>query len=91
MSRSSSAVASGHASRGRRGRAGSGGPRDAGRRAGRGNADRAERVKMQNPLGRVAEAEEIAAAVLYLASPAGSAVVGTDLVTDLVVDSGSSA
>ncbi|MFF5705125.1 SDR family NAD(P)-dependent oxidoreductase [Streptomyces sp. NPDC012794] len=50
-------------------------------------ADRAERVKSQNPLGRVAEAEEVAAAVLYLASPAAGSVVGTDL----VVDSGSSA
>ncbi|MFI5981884.1 SDR family NAD(P)-dependent oxidoreductase [Streptomyces sp. NPDC051555] len=56
-------------------------------RAGESVADRAERVKTQNPLGRIAEAEEIAAAVLYLASPAAGAVVGTDL----VVDSGSSA
>ncbi|MFD7026824.1 SDR family NAD(P)-dependent oxidoreductase [Streptomyces sp. NPDC059917] len=54
---------------------------------GESDADRAERVKTQNPLGRVAEAEEIAAAVLYLASPAAGAVVGADL----VVDSGSSA
>ncbi|MCZ0999440.1 SDR family oxidoreductase [Streptomyces mirabilis] len=50
-------------------------------------ADRAERVKTGNPLGRVAEAEEVAAAVLYLASPAAGAVVGADL----VIDSGSSA
>ncbi|MBM9624835.1 SDR family NAD(P)-dependent oxidoreductase [Streptomyces zhihengii] len=50
-------------------------------------ADRAERVKTQNPLGRVAEASEVAAAVLYLASPAAGAVVGADL----VIDSGSSA
>lgn len=50
-------------------------------------ADRAERVKSQNPLGRVAEAEEVAAAVLYLASPAADSVVGTDL----VIDSGASA
>ncbi|MEU9036630.1 SDR family oxidoreductase [Streptomyces sp. NPDC048352] len=50
-------------------------------------ADRAERMKSQNPLGRVAEAEEVAAAVLYLASPAAGSVVGTDL----VIDSGSSA
>lgn len=50
-------------------------------------ADRTERVKTENPLGRVAEAEEVAAAVLYLASPAAGAVVGTDL----VIDSGSSA
>ncbi|MFF3286126.1 SDR family NAD(P)-dependent oxidoreductase [Streptomyces sp. NPDC003023] len=50
-------------------------------------AGRTERMKTENPLGRVAEAEEVAAAVLYLASPAAGAVVGTDL----VVDSGSSA
>ncbi|WP_405476308.1 SDR family NAD(P)-dependent oxidoreductase [Streptomyces canus] len=50
-------------------------------------ADRAERVKTGNPLGRVAEAEEVAAAVLYLASPVAGAVVGADL----VIDSGSSA
>lgn len=41
----------------------------------------------ENPLGRVAEAEEVAAAVLYLASTTAGAVVGTDL----VIDSGSSA
>ncbi|OKK24316.1 short-chain dehydrogenase [Streptomyces sp. CB02488] len=51
------------------------------------DSDRAERVKSQNPLGRVAEAGEVAAAVLYLASPMAGAVVGTDL----VVDSGASA
>lgn len=56
-------------------------------RSGETEADRAERFKTQNPLGRVAEAEEVAAAVLYLASPAAGAVVGADL----VVDSGSSA
>ncbi|MEU0846141.1 glucose 1-dehydrogenase [Streptomyces sp. NPDC005962] len=50
-------------------------------------ADRAERMKTGTPLGRLAEADEIAAAVLYLASPAAGSVVGTDL----VVDSGSSA
>lgn len=56
-------------------------------RPGETETDRAERVKTQNPLGRVAEAEEVAAAVLYLASPAAGAVVGADL----VIDSGSSA
>ncbi|MBM7092128.1 SDR family oxidoreductase [Streptomyces sp. S12] len=56
-------------------------------RPGETEADRAERVKTENPLGRVAEAGEVAAAVLYLASPAAGAVVGTDL----VVDSGSAA
>ncbi|MFB0631237.1 SDR family NAD(P)-dependent oxidoreductase [Streptomyces sp. AB3(2024)] len=50
-------------------------------------AGRTERMKTQTPLGRAAEAEEVAAAVLYLASPAAGAVVGSDL----VVDSGSSA
>ncbi|MFJ6569553.1 SDR family NAD(P)-dependent oxidoreductase [Streptomyces sp. NPDC091292] len=56
-------------------------------RPGETEADRAERVKTENPLGRIAEAEEVAAAVLYLASPAAGAVVGTDL----VIDSGASA
>ncbi|MYU33155.1 SDR family oxidoreductase [Streptomyces sp. SID8358] len=56
-------------------------------RPGESEADRAERMKSENPLGRVAEAEEVAAAVLYLASPSAGAVVGTDL----VVDSGASA
>ncbi|MFC8867538.1 SDR family NAD(P)-dependent oxidoreductase [Streptomyces sp. NPDC057148] len=56
-------------------------------RPGESEADRAERVKTENPLGRVAEAEEVAAAVLYLASPAAGAVVGADL----VIDSGASA
>ncbi|WP_371675088.1 SDR family NAD(P)-dependent oxidoreductase [Streptomyces sp. NBC_01276] len=50
-------------------------------------AERTGRMKTQTPLGRAAEAEEVAAAVLYLASPAAGAVVGSDL----VVDSGSSA
>ncbi|MEW2131541.1 glucose 1-dehydrogenase [Streptomyces sp. NPDC005435] len=51
-------------------------------RPGETEADRAERVKTANPLGRLAEAEEVAAAVLYLASPEAGAVVGTDLVVD---------
>ncbi|KES06058.1 short-chain dehydrogenase [Streptomyces toyocaensis] len=50
-------------------------------------AGRTERMKTATPLGRVAEAEEVAAAVLYLTSPAAGAVVGTDL----VIDSGASA
>ncbi|MFE0629378.1 SDR family NAD(P)-dependent oxidoreductase [Streptomyces sp. NPDC058864] len=56
-------------------------------RPGETEADRAERMKSENPLGRVAEAEEVAAAVLYLASPAAGSVVGADL----VIDSGASA
>ncbi|MER5275275.1 SDR family oxidoreductase [Streptomyces sp. NPDC002809] len=56
-------------------------------RPGETEADRTERVKSENPLGRVASAEEVAAAVLHLASPMAGAMVGTDL----VIDSGSSA
>lgn len=56
-------------------------------RPGETEAERAERMKRDTPLGRVAEAEEVAAAVLYLASPAAGAVVGTDL----VIDSGAAA
>ncbi|MFG3587536.1 SDR family NAD(P)-dependent oxidoreductase [Streptomyces sp. NPDC047990] len=56
-------------------------------RPGETEADRAERMKSENPLGRVAEADEVAAAVLYLASPAAGSVVGADL----VIDSGASA
>ncbi|MER7788523.1 glucose 1-dehydrogenase [Streptomyces sp. NPDC097640] len=56
-------------------------------RPGETEAERAERMKRDTPLGRVAEAEEVAAAVLYLASSAAGAVVGTDL----VIDSGASA
>lgn len=49
--------------------------------------ERETRMKSANPLGRVARPEEVAAAVLYLASDAAGAVVGTDL----VIDSGASA
>ncbi len=50
-------------------------------------ADRVERMRDAVPLGRVSATEEIAAAVLYLASDAAASVVGTDL----VVDSGATA
>ncbi len=50
-------------------------------------ADRAERMREAVPLGRVSATEEVAAAVLHLASDAASSTVGTDL----VVDSGATA
>jgi NAD(P)-dependent dehydrogenase (short-subunit alcohol dehydrogenase family) len=43
---------------------------------------RAERMRREMPLGRVSAVEEIAAAVLYLASDDAASVVGTDLVVD---------
>jgi NAD(P)-dependent dehydrogenase (short-subunit alcohol dehydrogenase family) len=55
--------------------------------AGETEADRAERVRSELPLGRISATEEVAAAVLYLASDAAASVVGTDL----VVDSGATA
>ncbi|MEV6250497.1 SDR family oxidoreductase [Streptomyces sp. NPDC051742] len=45
-------------------------------------AERAVRMKEQSPLGRISSADEIAAAVLYLASDAAGSAVGTDLVID---------
>ncbi|MFI2435474.1 SDR family NAD(P)-dependent oxidoreductase [Streptomyces sp. NPDC018693] len=45
-------------------------------------AERAARMKDQSPVGRVSTTEEVAAAVLYLASDAAASVVGTDLVVD---------
>lgn len=56
-------------------------------RPGETEAERDTRMKTANPLGRLAAAEEVAAAVLYLASDAAGAVVGTDV----VIDSGASA
>ncbi|MFD7461338.1 MULTISPECIES: SDR family NAD(P)-dependent oxidoreductase [unclassified Streptomyces] len=44
--------------------------------------DRAVRMKEQSPLGRVSSTEEVAEAVLYLASDAAASLVGTDLVID---------
>jgi NAD(P)-dependent dehydrogenase (short-subunit alcohol dehydrogenase family) len=45
-------------------------------------AGRAERMRTAVPLGRISTVEEIAAAVLYLASDDAASVVGTDLVVD---------
>jgi NAD(P)-dependent dehydrogenase (short-subunit alcohol dehydrogenase family) len=45
-------------------------------------AERVERAKATLPLGRVSATEEVAAAVLYLASADAASVVGTDLVVD---------
>ncbi|MEU4544970.1 SDR family NAD(P)-dependent oxidoreductase [Nonomuraea dietziae] len=44
--------------------------------------ERDERMRSALPLGRVGRLEEIAAAVLYLASPEAGFTVGTDLVVD---------
>ncbi|MDQ8701080.1 SDR family oxidoreductase [Streptomyces sp. LHD-70] len=51
-------------------------------RPGESEAERAERMRSESPLGRVAGRDEVAAAVLYLASDAAGSVVGTDLVVD---------
>lgn len=51
-------------------------------RPGESDEDRALRMKDESPLGRVSSTEEIAAAVLYLASPDAATVVGADLVID---------
>ncbi|MEN3362416.1 MAG: hypothetical protein V7637_6398 [Mycobacteriales bacterium] len=51
-------------------------------RPGEDRADRDARIRQQLPAGRVANLDEIAAAVLYLASPEAAFVVGTDLVVD---------
>ncbi|MFJ5773968.1 SDR family NAD(P)-dependent oxidoreductase [Streptomyces sp. NPDC093094] len=51
-------------------------------RPGETEAERAVRMKDQSPLGRVAATREVAEAVLYLASDAAGALVGTDLVVD---------
>ncbi|MFD3480806.1 SDR family NAD(P)-dependent oxidoreductase [Streptomyces sp. NPDC058695] len=45
-------------------------------------AERAVRMKEQSPLGRVSAPDEVAAAVLYLASEDAASVVGADLVID---------
>ncbi|MFE4257785.1 SDR family NAD(P)-dependent oxidoreductase [Streptomyces sp. NPDC056883] len=51
-------------------------------RPGENEADRAARMQDESPLGRVSSTAEVAAAVLYLASPDAASVIGTDLVID---------
>ncbi|MFF5564252.1 SDR family NAD(P)-dependent oxidoreductase [Streptomyces sp. NPDC012623] len=51
-------------------------------RPGETDTDRAARMTDESPLGRVSSTAEVAAAVLYLASPEAASVVGTDLVVD---------
>jgi NAD(P)-dependent dehydrogenase (short-subunit alcohol dehydrogenase family) len=52
------------------------------RRPGETDADRAARVAVAVPLGRVGRTSEVAEAVLWLASPAATFTVGHDLVVD---------
>ncbi|GCD98090.1 SDR family NAD(P)-dependent oxidoreductase [Embleya hyalina] len=51
-------------------------------RSGETEAERSDRMKAQNPSGRVGDLAELAAAVLYLASDEAGFAVGTDLVLD---------
>lgn len=51
-------------------------------RPGESAADKADRMKEQVPAGRAGAPEEIAAAVLHLASPEAAFTVGADLVLD---------
>ncbi|MCX4759816.1 glucose 1-dehydrogenase [Streptomyces sp. NBC_01275] len=51
-------------------------------RPGESEAERAVRMKEQSPLGRVSSTDEVARAVLYLASDDAASVVGADLVID---------
>lgn len=51
-------------------------------RPGETEAEREIRMRTASPLGRVAGTDEVTAAVLYLASDAAAAAVGTDLVID---------
>jgi len=51
-------------------------------RPGETQSDRATRMKEESPLGRVSTTDEVAQAVLYLASDAAASVVGTDLLID---------
>jgi NAD(P)-dependent dehydrogenase (short-subunit alcohol dehydrogenase family) len=52
------------------------------RRPGESDGDRDARIKTAVPLGRVGRTEEVAAAVLWLASEESSFTVGHDLVVD---------
>ncbi|MFH9661153.1 SDR family NAD(P)-dependent oxidoreductase [Streptomyces sp. NPDC017248] len=51
-------------------------------RPGETEAGRAARMRTEAPLGRISTVEEVAAAVLYLASDDAASVVGADLVID---------
>ncbi|MFF1549269.1 SDR family NAD(P)-dependent oxidoreductase [Streptomyces sp. NPDC058291] len=51
-------------------------------RPGESEAERALRMEEESPLGRVSSTQEVARAVLYLASDDASSVVGADLVVD---------
>lgn len=51
-------------------------------RPGETEAGRTERARATLPLGRVSATEEVAAAILYLASDDAASLVGTDLVVD---------
>lgn len=51
-------------------------------RPGETEAGRAARMRAEAPLGRISTVEEVAAAVLYLASDDAASVVGADLVID---------
>lgn len=51
-------------------------------RPGESPADKAARMRHEVPAGRAGSVAEIAAAVLYLASPEAAFTVGTDLVLD---------
>ncbi|NEB77140.1 SDR family oxidoreductase [Streptomyces sp. SID14478] len=52
------------------------------RHPGESAAEQAVRMKEESPLGRVSTTDEVAAAVLYLASADAASAVGTDLVID---------
>ena len=51
-------------------------------RPGESEGERAGRMKEESPLGRVSSTQEVAEAVLYLASDAAASAVGADLVID---------